>query len=80
MKSLMIIFLLLAIIRNTCCQDLRELPELRANPYTVTLSGFSSGAFMTNQIHIAYSGTIKGAGMIAGGPFQVLELIFGPQE
>src|ERR1700730_15428128 len=33
----------------------------------VSVSGISSGAFMTNQLHIAHSAGIVGAGMIAGG-------------
>jgi poly(3-hydroxybutyrate) depolymerase len=33
----------------------------------VSISGISSGAFMANQVHIAHSALIMGAGMIAGG-------------
>jgi poly(3-hydroxybutyrate) depolymerase len=32
-------------------------------------SGLSSGAFMTAQFHVAYSATLMGAGIIAGGPY-----------
>jgi poly(3-hydroxybutyrate) depolymerase len=32
-------------------------------------SGVSSGGFMADQLHVAYSGTIKGAGIFAGGPY-----------
>lgn len=35
----------------------------------ITVSGLSSGAFMAVQMHVAYSSTIKGAGVFAGGPF-----------
>src|SRR5260370_32466203 len=35
----------------------------------VSVSGISSGAFMANQLHIAHSARIIGAGMVAGGPF-----------
>lgn len=35
----------------------------------VTVSGLSSGAFMAAQMHIAYSDTIKGAAIFAGGPY-----------
>jgi hypothetical protein len=36
----------------------------------VSVSGLSSGAFMTAQLHVAYSGVFdKGAGIIAGGPY-----------
>src|SRR5262249_55245738 len=32
-------------------------------------SGVSSGGFMADQLHVAYSGTIKGLGVFAGGPY-----------
>jgi poly(3-hydroxybutyrate) depolymerase len=37
------------------------------DPAQVSVSGISSGAFMANQLHIAHSNGIIGAGMIAGG-------------
>src|SRR6266403_2668135 len=37
------------------------------DPAEVSVSGISSGAFMANQLHIAHSAWIVGAGMIAGG-------------
>jgi poly(3-hydroxybutyrate) depolymerase len=33
----------------------------------VSISGISSGAFMANQVHIAHSAAIMGAGLVAGG-------------
>ena len=35
----------------------------------VSVAGISSGAFMANQLHIAHSADIAGAGIIAGGLF-----------
>jgi poly(3-hydroxybutyrate) depolymerase len=35
----------------------------------VTVSGISSGAFFAHQFHVAYSGLVKGAGLVAGGPY-----------
>ena len=35
----------------------------------VTTSGLSSGAFFAVQFHYAYSSTVKGCGVFAGGPF-----------
>ena len=46
-----------------------KLPALCANPATVTVSGFSAGAFMASQMHFIFSDMIKGAGLISGGPF-----------
>ena len=34
-----------------------------------TVSGLGSGAFMANQLHIAYSSFVMGAGLIGGGPY-----------
>ena len=52
------------------------LPGFGVNPDTITMSGFSSGSFMTAQMSVILSERIKGAGMIAGGPYMVGE-IFG---
>jgi poly(3-hydroxybutyrate) depolymerase len=35
----------------------------------VYASGVSSGGFMADQLHVAYSGTVKGLGVFAGGPY-----------
>jgi hypothetical protein len=44
----------------------------------VTVSGLSSGGFFAHQFHIAYSGQVNGAGIIAGGPFGCVENIPNP--
>src|SRR5579859_3536962 len=38
-----------------------------------SLSGLSSGAFMTVQLHLAHSASFVGAGIIAGGPYRCAE-------
>jgi poly(3-hydroxybutyrate) depolymerase len=38
-----------------------------------SISGLSSGAFMTVQMHLAHSASFSGAGIIAGGPFRCAE-------
>ncbi|WP_425091572.1 hypothetical protein [Tropicimonas sp. S265A] len=38
-----------------------------------SVSGLSSGAFMTVQLHIAHSSDFIGAGVIAGGPYRAAE-------
>ena len=53
------------------------------DPSAVTVSGLSSGGFFAHQFHIAYSGTVKGAGIVAGGPYACAEqappwLVFNP--
>ena len=51
--------------------DELALPSLDGNPNTVTISGFSAGAFMATQMHVINSQTIKGAGIVGGGPYGI---------
>jgi len=44
------------------------LPALGAAP-GVTVSGISAGAYMAMQYHVAHSGEVDGAGLVAGGPW-----------
>ncbi|MEZ5613154.1 MAG: hypothetical protein R3E33_06625 [Rhodocyclaceae bacterium] len=49
------------------------LPSFKADLEQSSVSGLSSGAFMTVQLHLAHSSTFVGAGIIAGGPFRCAE-------
>ena len=40
-----------------------------ADADSITMSGFSSGAFMTNIQAIIHSDKIKGIGLLSGGPY-----------
>ena len=44
-----------------------SLPSFNADNNTLTMSGFSSGAFETAGMHVIYSDRIKGVGIICGG-------------
>ena len=46
-----------------------RLPALHAGSEQTSVSGISSGGYMAVQFHIAYSSIVKGAGVVAGGPF-----------
>ena len=50
-----------------------RLPSFNVDLGQTTVSGLSSGAFMTVQFHIAFSGTVRGAGVVAGGPYYCAE-------
>ena len=53
---------------------LTSLPRLeKLERTTVTVSGLSSGGFFAHQFHVAYSGLVKGAGIVAGGPYACAE-------
>jgi hypothetical protein len=49
------------------------LQAYRVKPNQHSISGLSSGAFMTVQLHIAHSASFVGAGIIAGGPYRCAE-------
>jgi len=50
---------------------LTSIPTL--DPGQVTVSGISSGGFFAHQFHVAYSGLVTGAGVMAGGPYACAE-------
>jgi poly(3-hydroxybutyrate) depolymerase len=50
-----------------CASSAELLGRFSADPAQVSVSGISSGAFMANQLHIAHSTGIMGAGLVAGG-------------
>lgn len=43
------------------------------DPARITVSGISSGAYMAGQMHVAYSGLVHGAALLAGGPYYCAE-------
>ncbi|MGE5471893.1 MAG: poly(3-hydroxybutyrate) depolymerase [Bacteroidota bacterium] len=45
------------------------LPGLNIDIRQTSVSGLSSGAFMAVQFQVAHASTVKGAGIIAGGPY-----------
>ncbi|HEY6528297.1 MAG TPA: hypothetical protein VIZ65_06355 [Cellvibrionaceae bacterium] len=45
------------------------LPKLAINVNETSVSGLSSGAFMTSQFYLSYSDIMVGAGIVAGGPY-----------
>lgn len=51
------------------CSSFAKLPTYNIDPSSVTVGGLSSGGFMAVQMHFAFSKSIKGAAITAGGPF-----------
>jgi hypothetical protein len=51
------------------------LPSFGADPSYTTLSGWSGGAFMANNLHVIYSDTFKGVGMVNGGGYSTGEFL-----
>ena len=57
------------IVAATTTHAASPLPTLNIDKTQTTVSGLSSGGFMANQLGYAYSGTFKGVGVFAGGPY-----------
>ncbi len=50
-----------------------ELPTYNVDLAQTSVSGVSSGAYMAGQLHVAFSQTVSGAGLVAGGPYYCAE-------
>jgi poly(3-hydroxybutyrate) depolymerase len=50
-----------------------RLPALPIDPGSVTVSGISSGGAMATQFHVAHSGLVQGAGILAASPYRCAE-------
>jgi hypothetical protein len=57
-------------------QKLPTLPHMDRT--AVTVSGLSSGGFFAHQFHVAFSSLVKGAGILAGGPYGCVAAIPNP--
>jgi poly(3-hydroxybutyrate) depolymerase len=49
------------------------LPSFNVDLAQTSVSGLSSGAYMAGQFHVAFSETVVGAGIVAGGPYGCAE-------
>ena len=72
MKKASLCWGLLAAIPLPACAA-EPLPSLGADIAATSVSGLSSGAYMAGQIEVAHSKDIKGAGIVAGGPYACAE-------
>jgi hypothetical protein len=52
-----------------CGRSPDRLPALHGDARGVAVAGLSSGAFMAVQYEVAYSAGVRGAGIVAGGPY-----------
>ncbi|MBS1190186.1 MAG: Poly (3-hydroxybutyrate) depolymerase [Rhodocyclaceae bacterium] len=60
---------LLALARSGLADPFPALPALNVDIAETSVSGISSGAFMSVQFQVAHSSIVKGAGVVAGGPY-----------
>ncbi len=72
-KVSLVVFVLqvftLLFVSNSANAEANKLPSLSVKLKDVTVSGLSSGAFMTTQMYVANSDIMSGAGIVAGGPY-----------
>jgi hypothetical protein len=60
---------LLALGAPATTRSAEPLPALGVDAAQTSVSGISSGAYMAGQFHVAFSTTVVGAGVVAGGPW-----------
>ena len=65
--------LLVAASAGSVATAAEPLPALSIDLNQTTVSGLSSGAFMAVQFHVAFSSVVRGAGVVAGGPYYCAE-------
>lgn len=63
------IYLIIIFTGQVIAANAQKLPGYGADLSQTSISGLSSGAFMTTQLHVAYSDIFIGAGIVAGGPY-----------
>lgn len=66
------VFIVLAVLLVSVLSQNPAVPPLGAynvNIKNTSTSGISAGAFMAAQFHVAFSKTVIGAGIVAGGPY-----------
>jgi poly(3-hydroxybutyrate) depolymerase len=61
--------LFLMLLVSAAAGAVQPLPGLAASTGDVTVSGISSGGYMAVQFQVAYSSLVRGAGIVAGGPY-----------
>src|SRR5918999_2226919 len=67
-RATILLVLSLSIAPVFAVDDAPPLPSYGVDLAQTSVSGLSSGGFMTTQFHTAFSSTLMGAGVVAGGP------------
>ena len=66
--------LLVSLVPLTALSMVQEsLPGYKIDTRRISVSGISSGGYMAQQFHVAYSNMLIGAGIVAGGPYYCAE-------
>ena len=67
--TMRLLWKVLLLIGYGAAQAAPPLPQLEATTEMLTVSGISSGAYMAVQFQVTHSSLVRGAGVVAGGPF-----------
>ncbi|HTY99028.1 MAG TPA: poly(3-hydroxybutyrate) depolymerase, partial [Rhodocyclaceae bacterium] len=62
-------FLALLASLSAAADSIQPLPALNIDIAQTSVSGISSGGFMAVQFQVAHSAIVKGAGVVAAGPY-----------
>lgn len=68
-RFLVLLAALSALAQSAYGQKYPELPALNVDVAETSVSGISSGGFMSAQFQVAHSSIVKGAGIVAAGPY-----------
>ncbi|WP_294253940.1 poly(3-hydroxybutyrate) depolymerase [Propionivibrio sp.] len=68
-RALLVLACFVSVLPAAHGAKLEQLPALNIDIRETSVSGLSSGAFMSVQFQVVYSSIVKGAGIVAGGPF-----------
>jgi poly(3-hydroxybutyrate) depolymerase len=68
-----LLVVLTAAFLHTSARATEPLPSFNVDLAQTSISGLSSGAYMAGQFHVAFSETVIGAGIVAGGPYGCAE-------
>lgn len=60
----------LGVVLATTSVAAAPLPSYHIDENSVSVSGVSSGGYLAQQFHVAYSASVMGAGIIAAGPYR----------
>jgi len=68
-RAMLLATTVLALDISASVHAAETLPSLAVDASQTSVSGISSGAYMAGQFHLAFSTTVVGAGVVAGGPW-----------
>ncbi len=69
----------LVLMVAACRKEVAGLPNVGARADQTTVSGLSGGAYMAGQFQMAHARIVRGAGIVAGGPYGCADSVHADQ-